>query len=99
MQGRVRLEAWITFTVLLLAVLYPYFGGYYPEGSWYRGPLWATRSQSIFDCFIGWGLSLVLAPAITFPWVKRTWITIAIGILGTIAWLGFGLFLTYLAAV
>jgi hypothetical protein len=96
---RVRLSLALAASCLFLLALYPWGGEFYPEGEWYRGPLCLFGSQSLEDKITGGIVATILTPLIFAFFVRPGCFAVVLSIAGTLAWLGFGIWLALLASV
>lgn len=78
---------------LLVLLLYPWNGEYYPEGNWLRGPMWLFAVQSVGDKIIGAMITAFLLPTLTLWAFSLNVYTAFVGIVGALVWLGFGMWL------
>lgn len=82
---------------LLGLLLYPWNVEYYPEGNWLRGPMWLFAVESVGDKIIGAIISAFLLPMLTLWAFNSNLFTVFLGIVGALAWLGFGMWLAAMA--
>jgi len=93
-----RLSASLAAACLLLLVLYPWSGSFYPEGNWLPGPLWLFKVQASGDKVIGGLSTTALLPLIFAFVILPGRLTAAVSIAGILAWVGFGMWLAAMAA-